>query len=224
MARDEQESSEATVAALSLYGASARPGDGRDTGRNRRRGRLVAGLAAVALILAGTAISACSPANGRSDEERGWLHDGRWAEGITPAWMSAHMGFEIPATARDAKAAYQVTSRVDTGLLTFTLTRAEAEAYLKKHPTSGKWLTPEPGDVGSPERDFTHLGVPQPESLKQDLRYGGLCPSGPKDLTDPYDTSDERCSRLFAHEYAPDRTRIYLRTTFDPGIRPLPKG
>jgi hypothetical protein len=191
-------------------------------------------MAAAALIVAGATISACSPGssggtNGNratssnSSEEGGRLRDGRWVEGITSAWMSEHMRFEVPATAQDAQAAYQVTSQFDTGILTFTLTRAEADAYLKKHPPSGKWLTPTAtAQPTTRSKDFTHLGLPEPETLTDGVRYGDACPGGPEDLTNPYDIPDENCSSLYAHEYAPDRTRIYLRTHFEPGISPLP--
>jgi hypothetical protein len=191
-------------------------------------------MTVAALIVAGASISGCSPGssggtNGNratsnnSSEEGGRLRDGRWVEGITPAWMSAHMGFEVPATAQDAQAAYRVTSQFDTGILTFTLPRAEADAYLKKYASSEKWLTPTAtAQPTTRSKDFTPLGLPEPETLTDGVRYGYACPGGPKEPTSAYDISGEKCSRLYAHEYSPDRTRIYLRTHFEPGISPLP--
>ncbi|MCX2179757.1 hypothetical protein KV205_04310 [Streptomyces sp. SKN60] len=130
------------------------------------------------------------------------------------------MEIDVPATAQSAQAAYHVQSQFDTGLLTFTLTRAEAEVYLKKHPPEGKWLTPEAANPGTKSRDFAQLGLPEPETFKDGMRYGDVCPGDPVD--DPYGTSDQHCVNLWAHEYAPDRTRIYIRDYFEPGISPLP--
>ncbi|MGY1580635.1 hypothetical protein [Streptomyces sp. MN13] len=155
--------------------------------------------------------------------------DSRWAEGITPEWMSEQMGLGIPGTAQASKAAYEITARFDTGLLTFTLTRPEAEAYLAKNPPKGKWLKPTAAATDVPPHDFAHLGLPEPEKFKTGMRYGYVCPAAtetPQNSGAPaYDTSasDEQCVRLYAHDYAPDRTRIYLRAHFEPGISPLPE-
>ncbi|MER6995212.1 hypothetical protein [Streptomyces sp. NPDC000410] len=54
------------------------------------------------------------------------------------------------------------------------------------------------------------------------MRYGYVCPAKAPGASDAYDTSDERCVRLYAHAYSPQRTRIYLRAHFEPGISPLP--
>ncbi|MFF9298671.1 hypothetical protein [Streptomyces sp. NPDC014764] len=152
--------------------------------------------------------------------------DARWVEGVTPEWMSEQMRLDIPVTARSPLAAYEVTSRFDTGLLTFTLTRAEAEAYLKEHPPEGDWLEPASAQTDVTPHDFAHLGLPEPESLKEGMRYGFVCPGVAEAAVDPHapgvDTSDESCVGLYAHEYTPARTRIYLRDHYEPGISPLP--
>jgi len=100
-------------------------------------------LAAAALPMAG-----CG-SGGKADDADGTrggdttsqrpADDSTWAEGITPEWMSEQMGLDIPPTARSAEAAYEITSQFDTGLLTFTLTRSEAEKYLAENPPQGKW-------------------------------------------------------------------------------------
>ncbi|MEV8065459.1 hypothetical protein AB0P32_04810 [Streptomyces sp. NPDC085995] len=182
-------------------------------------------MAAVALIVAGAVaggVALLGAGDGDPAASRG--ADTRWAEGVTPAWVSGHMGLDVPVTARSVQAAYKVTSRFDTGLLTFTLTRSEAAAYLKKHPPSGKWLTPTAAQTGTAPSDFAHFGLPEPESFQDGMLYGDVCPGAPDDAlaTDPYDTSDENCTSLYAYDYAPDRTRIYLRTHFEPGVSPLP--
>ncbi|WP_346346847.1 hypothetical protein [Streptomyces sp. SID161] len=206
-------------------------GDGGSS-RGPRRGWLVAAaLTTAALTVAGAAVVAGSLLSGGGDRAADRGPDTRWAEGITPEWMSEHMGLDVPATARSAQAAYKVTSRFDTGLLTFTLTRSEAESYLAKHPPSGKWLTPTAAQPDTPASDFTHLGLPEPETFKDGMRYGDVCPGTDDEpagtpgalATDPYDTSDDNCTSLYAYEYAPNRTRIYLRAHFEPGVSPLPR-
>ncbi|WP_237527442.1 hypothetical protein [Streptomyces sp. SID2119] len=44
----------------------------------------------------------------------------------------------------------------------------------------------------------------------------------PYEMENGFDTSDGQCVRLYAHEDASQRTRIYLRAHFDPGISSLP--
>ncbi|MFE5297304.1 hypothetical protein [Streptomyces sp. NPDC056632] len=221
------------------------------TGAGAGRGRLVAWAAAGAVLVALGAAGCGDQGNSGAGGGRtttGGTHapdrttDSTWAEGITPAWMSKQMGLTVPATAQAPKAAYEITSRFDTGLLTFTLTRSEAEAYLKANPPKGKWLEPTAPATDVKPHDFAHFGLPEPETLKDGVRYGYVCPSpatgdgGPGKPTgspsptsedpfgspDAYDTSDGRCVSLYAHEYAPDRTRVYLRAHYEPGISPLP--
>ncbi|MGA5627149.1 hypothetical protein ACPCTH_19840 [Streptomyces cellulosae] len=153
--------------------------------------------------------------------------DARWVEGVTPGWMSEQMGLDIPVTARSPRAAYEVTSRFDTGLLTFTLTRVEAEAYLKEHPPEGDWLEPTSAQTDVTPHDFAHFGLPEPETLKDGMRYGVVCPGAAEAALDPhasdlYGSPDESCVSLYAHAYTPTRTRIYLRDRYEPGISPLP--
>ncbi|MDX2827243.1 hypothetical protein PV416_40865 [Streptomyces ipomoeae] len=224
------------------YRAPEEDGGGGDGGRGGRRWWLVTGVAVGVLALSGVVTAAGwllvgqggDSAGGRAAEQAA---DARWAEGVTPEWMSEQMGLDVPVTARSPQAAYEVTSRFDTGLLTFTLTRSEAEAYLKEHPPEGKWLEPTSAQADVAPHDFAHLGLPEPETFKDGMRYGYVCPgaaetteapgaSGTPDdpfgMSDAYDTSDESCVRLYAHEYSPNRTRIYLRAHFEPGISPLP--
>ncbi|WP_261400911.1 hypothetical protein [Streptomyces salinarius] len=144
--------------------------------------------------------------------------------------MSEQMGIDIPATAQTPRAAYEVTSRFDTGLLTFTLSRTEAQAYLKRNPPTGRWLEPTAQtDVAA--HDFAHLGLPEPEKFTTGMRYGYVCPDATAPVgesAEPYGmyggTSEEDCVRLYAHDYMPGRTRIYLRAHYEPGISPLPAG
>ncbi|WP_432057844.1 hypothetical protein [Streptomyces sp. bgisy022] len=204
---------------------------GTDSGGGRRRW-LVVGVAAGVLVLSGAVAAAAWFLGGPDDAGPGdrlnkEAADVRWAEGITPEWMSEQLGLGIPATARFPRAAYKVTSRFDTGLLTFTLTRSEAEAYLKQHPPEKKWLEPASAPTGATPRYFAHLGLPEPETLKDGMRYGYVCPGSPKasedqDISDAYGLSDKHCVSVYVHEYTPQRTRIYIRDQFEPNVSPLP--
>lgn len=55
------------------------------------------------------------------------------------------------------------------------------------------------------------------------MRYGDVCPGAPDTTDDPYATSDPQCVTLYAHDYAPSRTRIYVRARYEPGVSPLPE-
>ncbi|MFD8676340.1 hypothetical protein ACFV1A_25070 [Streptomyces seoulensis] len=149
-----------------------------------------------------------------SDAPENQAADAHWAEGITPQWMSTHMGLELPKTAGSPQAAYETTSRFDTGLLTFTLTRAQAEKFLAKYPPDGKWLTPSPSQPSKLPHDFAHLGLPESETLTTGMRYGDVCPGA---------SSDPQCVNLYVHAYTPTHTRIYIRAHYEPGISPLPE-
>ncbi|MFJ3903898.1 hypothetical protein [Streptomyces sp. NPDC090025] len=209
---------------------------GSSTGGTRRRPgplavRAAAGVLAVLLGAAGCADPSGSGGGGdggHTGRGSGTGSDSRWAAGITPEWMSRQLRLRVPDTARSAKAAYEVDSRFDTALLTFTLTRVEAETYLKENPPDGRWLEPVAAtDV--PPHDFAHFGVPEPETLKDGVRYGYVCPGSatpepPSSLPDVYDAPQKRCALLYAHEYAPDRTRVYLRAHYEPGQGPALPG
>ncbi|MET8880715.1 hypothetical protein [Streptomyces rubiginosohelvolus] len=90
------------------------------------------------------------------------------------------------------------------------------------------------GDGGPGRRRWIlALVLPEPETFTKGIRYGYVCPgsrgaaespepSGAPDMPYGYDTSDGQCVRLYAHAYTPQRTRIYLRAHFEPGISPLP--
>lgn len=193
-------------------------GDG-DRGGRRRTGlvasAVLGALALLGVVAAGVWLLA-DPGGG--DRGPGPAADARWAEDVTPQWLSDRMDVPVPVGAESPRAAYETTSRVDTGFLTFTLPRTTAESYLAEHPPEGTWLEPTAARPDTPAGGFARLGVPEPETLKDGTRYGYLCPGNAS--RGPYDTSDRRCVRIHAHEYAPDRTRIYLRAYFDPGTGP----
>lgn len=136
---------------------------------------------AVSLAVAGCGDQSSGGGGGRTtyggDREAEQAAGSAWAAGITPEWMSEQMGLTVPATAQSPKAAYEITSRFDTGLLTFTLTRSEAETYLKENPPEGKWLEPTAAATDVESHDFAHFGLSEPETFKDGVRYSYVCPS-----------------------------------------------
>ncbi|MFD9499315.1 hypothetical protein [Streptomyces sp. NPDC060035] len=147
-----------------------------------------------------------------------------WEDGATPVWMSGHMGIRIPEAASDRRAGYKVGQRYDTGLLSFVLPSREAETYTNRLVPDGTQLIPN----SSPEKKdyrpaarFAHLGLVEPETLVQGLTRGGVCPD---ELTTPEGKYLQRCVDLFAHEFNPGTTRIYLRSIIEPSVTPPPTG
>ncbi|MFF3733948.1 hypothetical protein ACFYXM_27495 [Streptomyces sp. NPDC002476] len=145
-----------------------------------------------------------------------------WEAGATPAWMSGQLGIRIPEAASDRRAGYKVGERHDTGLLSFVLPSKEAETY------TGRLLPEDTTLIGNfhpkekdyrPAAAFSHLGLAEPETLVRGLRQVSLCPD---DLDSPEGTYLRRCVDLFAHEFRPGTTRVYVRSTIEPGVTPPP--
>ncbi|MER5891787.1 hypothetical protein [Streptomyces sp. NPDC001876] len=145
-----------------------------------------------------------------------------WEDGATPAWMSDRMGIRIPDTASDRRAGYKVGERFDTGLLSFVLPTDEAETYTGRLIEDGTRMIdnshPKPKDY-RPAAAFDHLGLPEPETFVKGLRKTSLCPD---DLATPEGKYLQRCVDLFAHEFTPGTTRIYVRSTIEPSVTPPP--
>ncbi|MGK5631458.1 hypothetical protein [Streptomyces sp. URMC 123] len=144
-----------------------------------------------------------------------------WREGVTFAWMREVIGVQVPDSATDRRAAYKTSSMYDTGLLVFTLPSAEAERYLVALNPSGEVTLPnkKPKKKGYKRADtFEKLGLAEPETIPE-ARLGGFCHG---DLHTPEGKGAHYCTKLFAHEYTPGSTRIYLRTTIEPGVPPPP--
>ncbi|WP_435598960.1 hypothetical protein [Streptomyces anulatus] len=145
-----------------------------------------------------------------------------WEDGATPAWMSGQLGIRIPEGASDRRSGYKTGQRYDTGLLAFVLPAEEAERYTGRLIRSGTEMIgnshPEEKDY-RPAAAFGHLGLPEPETFVQGLRMASLCPD---DLASPEGKYLQRCVDLFAHEFTPGTTRIYVRSTIEPSITPPP--
>ncbi|MFB7912379.1 hypothetical protein [Streptomyces sp. NPDC056061] len=145
-----------------------------------------------------------------------------WEEGATPVWMSGQMGVRIPEAASDRRAGYKVGERHDTGLLSFVLPSEEAEAYTGRLLPEGTRMIgnfrPKQKDY-RPAAAFSHLGLAEPETLVRGLRQVSLYPD---DLDSPEGKHLRRCVDLFAHEFRPGTTRIYVRSTIEPAVTPPP--
>ncbi|WP_405190096.1 hypothetical protein OG473_11875 [Streptomyces anulatus] len=143
-----------------------------------------------------------------------------WEDGATPAWMSDQLGIRIPEGASDRRSGYKTGQRYDTGLLSFVLPNEEAERYTGRLIRNGTEMigNSHPEEKGyRPAAAFGHLGLPEPETFVQGLRKSSLCPDG---LASPEGKYLQRCVDLFAHEFTPGTTRIYVRSTIEPSITP----
>ncbi|MGW6456390.1 hypothetical protein ACWF94_10755 [Streptomyces sp. NPDC055078] len=145
-----------------------------------------------------------------------------WKRGATPDWMSEAMGIRIPERASDRRAGYKTGSRYDSGLLSFTLRSRDADRYTSQLVPEGTRmianLHPEKKDY-RPSAAFAHLKLPEPETLVAGLRQVDLCPDG---LRTPEGRHLQYCVDLFVHAYKPGSTRIYARSTIEPGLTPPP--
>ncbi|MEU9009040.1 hypothetical protein AB0D12_04475 [Streptomyces sp. NPDC048479] len=145
-----------------------------------------------------------------------------WPEGATFAWTSNLMGARIPEEAADRRAGYKVGMRYDSGLLSFTLPSPQAEKYLAAltRPGTVTIANLHPEDKGyKPAAGFGHLGLPEPETIVEGTRLGGLC-SG--DVKTPEAMNVHYCIELFAHQVKPGTTRFYMRSTIEPSVSPPP--
>ncbi|MGY0058416.1 hypothetical protein ACWY4P_17990 [Streptomyces sp. LZ34] len=186
-----------------------------------RRRFLIAGGSVLAIAVAAVvtfAIIADDAVSDQADQDKKCC----WKSGATPAWMSETMGIRIPAAASDRRAGYKTSSRYDIGVLSFTLPRREADAYLSQLVPADQEMIANlhPEQKGyKPMAPFAHLGLPEPETLVKGARRVGFCPD---ELTSPEGKHLHYCVDLFAHEFAPGSTRVYIRSTIEPGVTPPP--
>ncbi|SME94821.1 hypothetical protein SAMN02745830_00724 [Streptomyces sp. Amel2xC10] len=80
-------------------------------------------------------------------------------------------------------------------------------------PSSAEVVTPSsPQQFFSSAGDapFTRLGLTEPETIASDLRKTSLCP---EDTKTPEGRRLRSCVDIYAHDFAPGRTRIYVRSS-----------
>ncbi|MFF4421472.1 hypothetical protein ACFY04_11905 [Streptomyces sp. NPDC001549] len=133
-----------------------------------------------------------------------------WEENATPEWMAGVMGFQVPQAATDRRAGFKTSSQYDVGLLSFTVTTAEADSFLQPLVPPGKKMLPnlDPKAPGYTRSDgFTHLGLPEPETFTEGMRHRSVCHG---DAQTPESKALGLCAKIYAHEFQPGATRIYL--------------
>ncbi|MCX4674259.1 hypothetical protein OG413_02820 [Streptomyces sp. NBC_01433] len=201
---------------------SSKHGVGEQPARRRR----VPVVAVVALVVLACVAAAIGVVAHVSDKVSSDLSEQEmtccWEDGATPVWMSGQLGIRIPEAASDRRAGYKVGQRYDTGLLSFVLPSKEAGVYTDRLVREGTEMTgnslPEKKDY-RPAAAFAHLGLTEPETFVRGLRRTSLCPD---ELETPEGKYLQRCVDLFAHEFKPGTTRIYVRSTIEPSVTPPP--
>jgi hypothetical protein len=138
-----------------------------------------------------------------------------WEKGITPRVLSDRIGIRIPEEATDRQAALKTNFRYATGILAFTLPEHTANGYLSRMvPEDIRMIAnvaPKP-DAYKGDAPFTHLGPTEPETITSNLRKTALCP---EDTNTPEGSRLRSCVDLYAHEFEPGSTRIYVRSSGD---------
>ncbi|WP_327726887.1 hypothetical protein OG250_05650 [Streptomyces sp. NBC_00487] len=136
-----------------------------------------------------------------------------WEKGVTPAGLSDRIGIRIPEEATDRKAALKTNSRYDTGILAFALPEDTANIYLSRMVPEGTKMianiAPKP-DAYKGDAPFTHLGLTEPETITSNLGKTALCP---EDTETPEGKFLRSCVDIYAHEFEPGSTRIYVRSS-----------
>ncbi|WP_326574706.1 hypothetical protein OG889_06805 [Streptomyces sp. NBC_00481] len=164
--------------------------------------RAVHALGVAALCLTGPALAACSATAGSDAADRsGEVLD--WDDKATPATVSRQMNLDLPANATDKRAARQNGFQDDGLLLVFTLPTSGVDGFVERlGPESELRQRDEPREsVAKPMTPFSHLGLPEPESLP-DVREGQVCAPCDGDLNS---------LAIAMHRLDDGKSRVYLR-------------
>lgn len=174
----------------------------RTPGQPRRRRGVLAAGAVAALCLTGPALAACSAAaeSGAADRT-GEVPE--WDDKATPTTVSRLMNIDLPSTATDARAAHQNGFQDDGLLLVFTLPTSGVNGFVEQlDPERELRNRDEPrSSVAKPMTPFSHLGLPEPESLP-DVREGQVCAPCDGDLNS---------LAIAVHRLNASESRVYLR-------------
>ncbi|WP_331720568.1 hypothetical protein OG851_42245 (plasmid) [Streptomyces sp. NBC_00161] len=145
-----------------------------------------------------------------------------WEQNATPEWVAKTMGLQVPQTATDRRAGLHTNVQYDVALLAFTVPTAEADRLLQPLLREGTQMARNrhPEEPGYTRSDgFTHLGLPEPETLVEGLRITSVCP---RDAKTPESGALRLCTKIHAHEFQPGTTRIYLWAGSDAPIEKPP--
>ncbi|WP_367323624.1 hypothetical protein [Streptomyces sp. HUAS ZL42] len=133
----------------------------------RRGAHLLAALATVLLL------ASCSSSDGgdrRVSEGRDW----HWDKEAGAAEASAFMNVAVPDGATQTKGAVQVNPQEDIYLLSFVTTGKNADG-IAEDLRSEEPLKAQKKDFAPEGERFAHLGLPEPQTLKE-ARWAGVCP------------------------------------------------
>ncbi|MDX3638985.1 hypothetical protein [Streptomyces sp. MB09-02B] len=176
-------------------------------GRLRRKRVVLAVGAAAALCLTGPALAACSGAVESGAVESGAADRAgevpEWDDKATPTTVSRQMNIDLPSTATDVRAAHQNGFQDDGLLLVFTLPTSGVDGFVEQlDPERELRSRAEPrSSVAKPMTPFSHLGLPEPESVP-DVREGQICAPCDGDLNS---------QAVAVHRLDASESRVYLR-------------
>ncbi|KJY37719.1 hypothetical protein VR46_29965 [Streptomyces sp. NRRL S-444] len=145
-----------------------------------------------------------------------------WEQTATPEWVARTMGLQVPQTATDRRAGLHTNVQYDVALLAFTVPTTEADRLLQPLLREGAQMARNrhPEEPGYTRSDgFTHLGLPEPETLVEGMRITSVCP---RDAKTPESDALRLCTKIHAHEFQPGTTRIYLWAGSDAPIEKPP--
>ncbi|MFK0050119.1 hypothetical protein ACIQU4_39660 [Streptomyces sp. NPDC090741] len=145
-----------------------------------------------------------------------------WEQNATPEWVAKTMGLQVPQTATDRRAGLHTNVQYDVALLAFTVPTAEADRFLQPLLREGTQMARNrhPEEPGYTRSDgFTHLGLPEPETLVEGMRITSVCPHDAK----THESGALRlCTKIHTHEFQPGTTRVYLWAGSDAPIEKPP--
>jgi hypothetical protein len=127
-----------------------------------------------------------------------------WKKGAGAAEAAEFMGIQVPSGATEVKGAVQVTPQEDSYILTFrtnSATAAQIAKDLRSEDPPAPWKS-----SSSPKRElFRHLGLAEPQTLKDPLR-ASVCP--------PCVEDDRRRKvawmEIYIENLSSEQARVYL--------------
>lgn len=170
--------------------------------RSRVRYVVRAAGAVAVLSLTGPLLGGCTAATESGSADRtSEVPD--WDDKATPATVSRQMNVDLPSKAGDVRAARQNGFQDDGLLLAFTLPTSAVNGFVERlRPDRELRQRDEPRkSVAKPMTPFSHLGLPEPESLPG-VREGQVCaPCG----------GDLNSLAIAVHRLDDSQSRVYLK-------------